>query len=117
MWIGVERSPPERATPWFQQYEAAEVAVQRALLIWPPRACPAVDHTGSALPGAAAVGQLGAAAHGQAARARGARRVLGLLPHQLAAHAALPEGLARALRGRRAAGDRRPHRRLPPVAR
>ena len=32
-------------------------------------------------------------------------RVLGLLPRQLAAHAALPEGLARALRRRRACGS------------
>ena len=57
------------------------------------------------------VAQRRAAAHGQAARPAGAGRVLGLLPRQLAAHAALPEGLARALRGRGPARDRRAHRR------
>ena len=44
-------------------------------------------------------------------------RVLGLLPRQLAAHAAVPEGLARALRGRGPADHRRAHRRVPAVAR
>ena len=43
----------------------------------------------------------------QAARAAGADRVLGLLPAQLAAHAPLHEGVARALRAGRAAGGRR----------
>ena len=38
-----------------------------------------------------------------------ARRVLGLLPRQLAAHAAVPEGVARALRGRRASRHGGPH--------
>ena len=47
----------------------------------------------------------------------GAGRVLGLLPRQLAAHAALPRRLARALRRGRAARDRRAHRRLPARAR
>ena len=58
-----------------------------------------------------AVGQRRHAAHGQAARAARAGGVLGLLPRQLAAHAALPEGVARALRRRRAARDRRPRAR------
>ena len=65
------------------------------------------------VPARADVGQRRAAADGQAARAARARRVLGLLPRQLAADAPLPEGVARALRGRRAARDRRPHGRVP----
>ena len=40
---------------------------------------------------------------------RRAGRVLGLRAHQLAADAAVPEGVARALRGRGAARDRRAH--------
>ena len=82
-----------------------------------PHARARARHPGAAVPRQAAVGQRRAAAHGQAARPARARRVLGLLPRQLAAHAALREGVARALRRRRAARDRRPHRRLPPRAR
>ena len=51
------------------------------------------------------MGQRGHAAHGSAARQGRPGRVLGLLPRQLAAHAAVPEGLARALRRRRACGS------------
>ena len=43
------------------------------------------------------------AAHGPAARSARARGVLGLLPRELAAHAAVPQGVARALRRGRAA--------------
>ena len=64
-------------------------------------------HPRAPVPARPRVGQRRAAAHGQAARPAGARRVLGLLPRQLAAHAAVPEGVARALRRRRAARDRR----------
>ena len=49
------------------------------------------------------VGERREPADGQAARPPGARRVLGLLPRQLAAHAALRARVARALRGRRPA--------------
>ena len=52
----------------------------------------------------------GLSAHEHADGSRGrAGRVLGLRPRQLAADAALPEGVARALRGRRPARDRRAH--------
>src|SRR5205823_8098678 len=60
----------------------------------------------AAVPAAAALGQLPAAGADQA-RAPDAGRVLGLLLPQLAAHAAIPEGVARALRRPRAAHDRR----------
>ena len=63
------------------------------------------------------MGQRRHVAHGPAAREGRPGRVLGLLPRQLAAHAALPEGVARALRGRRPADRRRAHRRLPAGAR
>src|SRR4051794_8106173 len=63
------------------------------------RASAAADHPGAPVSRQAAVDQLRAAADGQAARAARARRVLGLLPGQLAAHAALPQGMARPLRG------------------
>ncbi len=46
------------------------------------------------------------AAHGRPARPPRAGRVLGLLPRQLDSHTPLPDGLARALRGRRPARDR-----------
>ena len=82
-----------------------------------PRARADGQHPCAAVPAQPHLAQLGAAADGQAARTAGAGRVLGLLPRQLAAHPALPEGVARALRGRRPAGDRRPHRRLPALAR
>ena len=55
-------------------------------------------HPRPALPRTPAVGQRRAAAHGQAARAARAGRVLGLLPSQLAAHPPLRQGVARALR-------------------
>ena len=58
-----------------------------------------------------------AAADGPAARAAGAGRVLGLLPRQLDPHAPVHEGLARALRRRRAARDRRPRGRVRALAR
>ncbi len=44
------------------------------------------------------MGQRRDVAHGSAARKGRPGRVLGLLPGQLAAHAAVPEGVARALR-------------------
>ena len=50
-------------------------------------------------------------------RPAGAGRVLGLLPPQLDAHAALRARLARALRGRRPARDRRPLPRLRALVR
>ena len=60
---------------------------------------------------------VGAAPDGQAARTAGAGGVLGLLPRELAPHAPVPQGLARALRAGRAARDRDPHRRVPARAR
>src|SRR3954452_17240590 len=71
----------------------------------------------AAVPRRAGVGQRGDAAHGPAGRAARAARVLGLLPAQLAADAALREGVARALRARRAAGHRRPHAGVRALAR
>ena len=88
-----------------------------ALLASAPRARPARGHPRAPVPARAALGQRRAAADGPAARPAGAGRVLGLLPRQLAADAALPLGLARALRRRRPARDRHPHRRLPARAR
>src|ERR1019366_2757722 len=70
-------------------------------------ACPRRPHRRPRVPGRGAVDQRGHAAHGSADRAPGADRVLGLLPPQLVADAPLPEGLARTLRGRRPARDRR----------
>src|SRR3954452_19714371 len=61
---------------------------------------------GAPVPARARVGQRRAVADGQAARAAGAGGVLGLLSRQLAAHAALPQGMARALRRRRPPSDR-----------
>ncbi len=81
------------------------------------RARPARDHPRAPLPDRAHVAQRRAAADGQAEGPPGARGVLGLLPRQLAAYAPLPEGLARALRGRGPARDRRAHRRVPALAR
>ena len=63
---------------------------------------------GPRVPPAARVGERRLPAHGPSSRLpRGARRVLGLRARQLAAHAAVPEGLARSLRGGGAPGDRR----------
>ena len=81
------------------------------------RARTARDHPRAPVPARADVAQRRPAAHGQAEGPAGAGGVLGLLPRQLAAHPALPEGLARALRGRGPARDRRPHRRVPALAR
>ena len=78
---------------------------------------PARHDPGAAVPARAALDQRGAAADGQADRPARPDRVLGLLPRQLAAHAAVPEGLARALRRARPARDRHPHRRLRDLAR
>jgi hypothetical protein len=89
----------------------------RPLLPSPIRASPRAHDPRSAVPARPPVGERGAAAHGQAARAPRADRVLGLLPGQLAAHASVRARVARALRGRRAPRDRRPHRRLSAVAR
>ena len=80
------------------------------MLPWPPVRPPVDDDPGAAVSPRAAVGQRRAPADGQAARPPRAGRVLGLLPRELAAHAALRARLARALRGRRAARDRRAHR-------
>ena len=53
------------------------------------------------VPGRPRLAERGVPAHGHAdGPRRRARRVLGLRAHQLAAHAALPEGVARALLAR-----------------
>ena len=68
-----------------------------------PHAPPGGHHRGAALPEGPDLAERRAAANGEAGEPAGPDRVLGLLPPQLAADAALPQGLARALRGGRAA--------------
>src|SRR5215213_651645 len=75
--------------------------VRVALLRSDARARTARDHPRAPLPARPDLAQRRAAADGQAEGAAGPGRVLGLQPRQLPAHDALPEGLARALRGRR----------------
>ena len=113
-WTAAGNAPPGRSCGGRSEPSALNGGVRAtALLASPPRARAAPRDPRPALPPRAAVDQRRAAADGQAARPPGARRVLGLLPRQLAAHAPLRARLARALRGRRPAGDRRAHRRLP----
>ena len=82
----------------------------------PPVRAPVDTLSAPMIPAGPGVGERREPADGQAARAAGARRVLGLLPRQLAAHAALRARLARALRGGRPARDLRARRRLSAVA-
>ena len=69
------------------------------------RARPDRHDRGPDVPGGPEVAQRRDAAHGQAARAPGAAGVLGLLRPRVAAHAALPGRVGRALRRGRAAHD------------
>src|SRR5215217_5667693 len=71
-----------------------------ALLRSDARARPVGDHPRAPVPARSDLAQHRPAAHGQAEGPPGAGRVLGLLPRQLAANDSLPEGVARALRGR-----------------
>ena len=79
-------------------------------------ACRWSQHRGSTVSAQPPLDQRRLAAHGSAGRISRPGGVLGLLPRQLAAHAALSEGLARALRRRWSADHRRSHRRVRPGA-
>src|SRR5690242_1415495 len=101
---------------------AATVPIRARTFRGPMLPSPAADaraygDPGPRVPRWADVDQRGAAADGPAGRPPRPDRVLGLLPGELAAHAALRAGVARPLRRAGAAGHRRAHRRVRVLAR
>src|ERR1019366_1106664 len=102
---GIRPTPPSRVRPLSRAFGAGIQKLRATTIVSPcvppsttsppPRSRP--GRRGSTWPRCAWISR----------SAPGADRVLGLLPPQLVADAPLPEGLARTLRGRRPARDRR----------